>query len=209
MGSMALNGASARPRLVLASASPRRLDLLEAVGVRPEVVAVDVDEAPLAGERPDDLVLRLAGAKAEAALAAVEGSTPAVVIGADTIVTVDGEIFGKPASDEAARAMLSRLSGRRHRILTGVAVATVEGCRLASDETAVWFGPLGPADIDRYVASGEHRGKAGAYAIQGRASLFVERIEGSYHSIVGLPVHLVDRLCQSAGWPLTTWSDGS
>jgi septum formation protein len=104
--------------------------------------------------------------------------------------------------------MLSQLSGRRHRILTGVAVATVDGCRVASDETAVWFRPLRPADIERYVASGEPRGKAGAYAIQGRASLFVERIEGSYHNVVGLPVHLVDELCQAVGWPLATWTDG-
>jgi septum formation protein len=122
-------------------------------------------------------------------------------------VTVDDVIMGKPADDGDARAMLDRLSGRRHRILTGVTVATHDGFLTASDETVVWFRPLEPAEIDGYIASGEPRGKAGAYGIQGRASLFVERIEGSYHSVVGLPVHLVDSLCQVAGWPLATWSE--
>jgi septum formation protein len=139
-------------------------------------------------------------------MAGLDQSQPVVVIAADTIVTVDDVIMGKPADDGDARAMLDRLSGRRHRILTGVTVATHTGFQTASDETAVWFRPLEAAEIDGYIASGEQRGKAGAYAIQGRASLFVERIEGSYHSVVGLPVHLVDCLCQVAGWPLTTWS---
>jgi septum formation protein len=206
---MALNGASARPRLVLASASPRRRELLEAVGVRPEVRAVDVDERPLAGEAPDDLVVRLAMAKASAALDGLDAGTggEVVVIGADTIVCVDGAIFGKPADDDAARLMLRQLSGRRHRILTGVAVASNGGVQVATDETLVWFRPLDPTDIEDYIATGESQGKAGAYAIQGRASLFVERIEGSYHGVVGLPLGLVDRLCQAAGWPLATWTD--
>ncbi len=203
---MAPNGVGSRPRLVLASTSPRRSQLLADAGVGVEIGPVDVDESPHPGELPWDLVRRLAMVKAGTALSSYEDNERVVIIAADTIVSLDGEIFGKPASDAEARTMLSRLSGRRHRVLTGVAVATVERVESAVDETVVYFRELNAADIDCYVASGEPQDKAGAYAIQGRGSRFVERIEGSYHSAVGLPIHIVDQLCESVGWSLSTWT---
>lgn len=209
---MTPNGVSSRPRLVLASASPRRREILHAAGVEPELASADIDETPRAGELPCELVLRLAKSKASATLdALIEGCESSkiddrvVVIGADTVVAVDNEIFGKPTSDAEARTMLSRLSGRRHQVMTGLAVLTPKQSESAVVETAVWFRHLDAADIDCYVACGEPEGKAGAYAIQGRGSLFVERIEGSYHGVVGLPIHTLDRLCIAIGWPLTTW----
>ena len=209
---MAPNGVGSRPRLVLASASPRRREILHAAGVEPELTSADIDETPRVGELPCELVLRLAKSKASVSLERlIEGCEPdkaddrVVVIGADTVVSVDNEIFGKPASDAEARTMLSRLSGRRHQVVTGLAVATPKRSESAVVETAVWFRQLDAADIDCYVACGEPMGKAGAYAIQGRGSLFVERIEGSYHGVVGLPIHTLDRLCIAVGWPLTTW----
>lgn len=205
---MAPNDVGYRPRLVLASASPRRRELLRSAGVDPDVEGADIDETPLLREPPCELVVRLAQRKAEAVLARCgerERGRRIVVIAADTVVTVDDEIFGKPTSDAEARTMLSRLSGRCHTVVTGVAVSVADRCEVAQESTMVWFRPLDAADIDCYVASGEPRGKAGAYAIQGRGALFVERIEGSYHCVVGLPLHVVDRLCASVGWPLSTW----
>jgi septum formation protein len=190
---------------------------LESVGVCAESCAADVDETPRPGERACDLVARLAAAKAEAIVAALQtdgengdkggcvGADRTVVIGADTVISVDDEIFGKPSSDAEARTMLSRLSGRPHCVLTGVAVATTEQTESEVSETTVWFRELDAADIDCYVACGEPSGKAGAYAIQGRGSMFVERIDGSFHGVVGLPLAMVDRLCAEVGWPLTTW----
>ncbi len=209
---MTPNGVGSRPRLVLASASPRRRDLLRASGVEADLTPADIDETPLPSETPAALVVRLARAKADAVLARYVagsgGTVPSriVVIGADTTVTIDGEIFGKPTCPAEARTMLSRLSGRTHTVITGVAVVDADGVEVGDESTAVRFRSLDAADIDCYVASGEPVGKAGAYAIQGRGALFVERIEGSYHSVVGLPVHLVDRLCTDLGWPLTTWA---
>ncbi len=202
---MTPNGAGSRPRLVLASASPRRRQLLEAVGVSPEQMAVDVDETPQDGELPADLVRRLAEAKASAGLRACGGRGRVVVIGADTVIALDDEIFGKPRCDAEARTMLSRLSGRCHHVLTGVAVATPERMESAVEDTLVCFRQLDAADVDCYVSGGEPRDKAGAYAIQGRGGLFVDRIEGSYHSVVGLPINIVDELCTSVGWSLVTW----
>lgn len=209
---MAPNGVGSRPRLVLASASPRRRELLHAVGVEPELASADIDETPHPGESPNELVLRLAEGKASATLEtlvsgceAAKNDDRVVVIGADTVVAVDGEIFGKPDCDAEARCMLSRLSGRSHEVVTGLAVLTPKRSETAVIETTVWFRHLDAADIDCYVACGEPEGKAGAYAIQGRGSLFVERVEGSYHGVVGLPVQTLDRLCIAIGWPLTTW----
>jgi septum formation protein len=214
---MAPNGVGFRPRLVLASASPRRRQLLESAGVGAEACTANIDETPRTGEHARELVRRLAAEKAEAVVAALaedrshheaarSASDRTVVIGADTVVSVDDEIFGKPTSDAEARCMLSRLSGRPHCVLTGVAVSMGGRTESGVSETTVWFRELDAADIDCYVACGEPDGKAGAYAIQGRGSMFVDRIDGSFHGVVGLPIAMLDRLCCELGWPLTTWT---
>ena len=176
---------------VLASASPRRAELLLAAGFTFTVDAVDIDESITPGETPEDHVRRLARGKAEAGARRHAGK---VVLGADTVVVVEGRILGKPADDEDARAMLAALSGRVHHVYTGVAVARDGQIRDAVDVSAVTFSPLSSAEISAYVATGEPRDKAGAYAIQGWASRFVERLEGSYSGVVGLPVAVAYRL---------------
>ena len=177
-------------RLVLASASPRRADLLRSAGFQFQVVPVDVDERLLAGEDPAVMVQRLATEKA----ALVSDRVPdGAVIGADTVVVVDGVILGKPGDDRDAAGMLRRLSGRSHEVLTGVAVHANGRRLVAVERTVVWFLPLSDADIAWYVSSGEPLDKAGAYAVQGLASRFVTRIEGSYSNVVGLPVA---RVCE-------------
>jgi septum formation protein len=176
--------------LVLASASPRRRELLANAGI-PFVVrpAHDVDETPLPGESGEEYVQRLAEAKA----AAVEAGPGEVVLGADTVVVVQGRLLAKPEDDAEAARMLEALSGRRHEVVTGICLRS--GHRLVRDRgvTQVWFAQLSPSDIAQYVASGEPRDKAGAYAIQGIASRFASRIEGEYSNVVGLPVALVWR----------------
>ncbi len=217
---MAPDGVGTRPRLVLASSSPRRRELLASAGLIFEVRPVDVDETPTLGEGPSQLVARLARAKASAGVRPApersrdevgsgSGSTPAeVVLAADTVVAVDGEVFGKPTSASEARTMLSRLSGRSHDVFTGVAMAG-DGDRVevVVERTEVRFRTLDAAEIDCYVASGEPMDKAGAYGIQGRAGLFVERVDGSYHNVVGLPLHALEQLCWAVGVPLMTWVD--
>jgi septum formation protein len=178
------------PHVILASASPRRADLLTAAGVAFEVRTVDVDERPLDGETAVDYVVRVAANKAKACLAA----TDAVILAADTVVVVDGRILGKPADDADAARMLRLLSGRGHDVLTGVAVRRGGKVAVEVDSTAVTFAPLSDIDIAWYVASGEPRDKAGAYAVQGLASRFVERVDGSYSNVVGLPVALACRM---------------
>jgi septum formation protein len=177
--------------LILASASPRRAALLRAAGIRFETLAVDIDETPLPDELPEPHVRRLAADKARAAF---RRRPDAVVLGADTIVVVDARILGKPRDDEDAAAMLRLLSGREHQVLTGVALMTPAGTQQGVDVTSVRFATLTEEEIAEYVRSREPRDKAGAYAIQGLASRFVERIEGSYSNVVGLPVALVYRL---------------
>jgi septum formation protein len=183
-------------RLVLASASPRRRALLEESGLAFEIAAVDVDETPQPGERPEAYVQRLARAKAHAAFAQC---SDAAVLGADTAVVLDGEIFGKPLHAADAIRMLTRLSGRSHDVLTGVALKWPGGERVAIDRTEVWFKPLSASDIQQYAASAEPRDKAGAYAIQGIGGRFVERIDGSHSNVVGLPIGVVLRLLAEAG----------
>jgi len=182
--------------LVLASASPRRKALLEAAGVTCAVIPADVDETPEPGETPSAHVRRLARAKA---LEVARSEPHAVILGADTVVVIDGHILGKPADAAAARDMLRRLSGRVHQVYTGVALWHAGEIRDAVDVTDVEMCPLSDDQIDRYVASGEPADKAGAYAIQGLASRFVSRIRGSYSTVVGLPVALVcswlDEVC--------------
>lgn len=178
-------------RLVLASRSPRRVELLTRAGYRFEVAPADIDERRLEGEPPRDLVRRLAREKAAAVAPRHPG---AVVLGADTLVVVDGAVLGKPDGAAGAAAMLRRLSGRAHEVLTGVALHAA--CRRRDDvqSTRVVFRALASDDVAWYVATGESADKAGAYSIQGRASRFVTRIEGSYTNVVGLPIELVDGL---------------
>lgn len=177
--------------LVLASASPRRRELLESAGWRVEVRPADLDESQLPGEAAADYVLRLARAKARVIAPQV---ADACVLGADTTVVLGTELLAKPADDAEARAMLTRLSGQMHEVLTGVCLIYGGAEAAAVETTRVQFAPLLPEEIDAYVASGEPEGKAGAYAIQGRAACFIPRIEGSYSNVVGLPLALVYQL---------------
>jgi septum formation protein len=178
-------------QIILASRSPRRAELLAAAGIVFEVLAADIDETPRADEAPDAYVERLAIEKARAVLAL---RPDAAVLGADTTVTIDGLILGKPESAREATEMLQRLSGRVHEVFTGVALANAEGVQSAVDRTRVWFEPMTDEDISWYVESGEPVDRAGAYAIQGLASRFIPRIEGSYTNVVGLPVALVSSI---------------
>ncbi len=189
------------PALILASSSPRRRELLEAIGLEFEIRAADVDETRLDEEPARDMVLRLAKAKATA-----HPVSPATaVIGADTAVVLQGEIFSKPRDEEDAVDMLSRLSGRAHEVLTGVAVATADSVLSAVSATVVRFRDIGTDEARRYWHSGEPCDKAGAYAIQGRGGLFVAGIEGSYSGVVGLPIFETAALLQKAG--IDTMSD--
>lgn len=186
-------------RLVLASSSPRRAELLTLLGLRFEIEPVDLDESRLPGEQPHAYVERLARAKAEAATTDLD----VVVIGADTAVVHEGEVLGKPAHPAEARSMLMRLSGDVHHVVTGVAVATVDGSRLevesAVESARVRFTLLTDDEIASYVATGEPLDKAGAYALQGRGGLFVEWVEGHPTTIVGLPLPATRRLLARRG----------
>ncbi len=201
------------PALILASASPRRADLLAALGVAFTVRAADVDETPRPDEPPDAYVERLARAKARAIAAAVGTEAilggEALVIAADTIVVLDGHLLGKPTGPADARIMLAALSDQTHEVKTGVAVAAIAAHGpIATDvcTTSVTFRALDQAEIDWYVATGEPLDKAGAYGIQGWGGIFVERITGSYHNVVGLPIHTVDDLLRLHGRPLRAWT---
>ena len=176
--------------LVLASRSPRRAKLLREAGYEFDVVPADVDESRLDGETPRQYVARVAGSKASA-VAARAGDR--IVVAADTVVLIDGLVLGKPADRRDAASMLARLSGRTHEVLTGMVVARGGRLRNVVEVTRVTFATLDPARIAWYAATGEPDDKAGAYAVQGIGSRFVERIEGSYTNVVGLPVALVDR----------------
>jgi septum formation protein len=180
--------------LILASRSPRRAELLRAAGIDFTVRAADVDETALPNESPRNYVTRLAFEKAQAIPAASE-----TVLAADTTVVIDNQILGKPIDPADAKRMLQALSGRKHEVITGICLR--RGSRVIQDVdvTGVWFAPLTEAEIDRYVASGEPMDKAGAYAIQGLASRFIPRIEGSYSNVVGLPVALVSQALSKLG----------
>jgi len=177
-------------RLVLASRSPRRAELLAAAGIDFTVRAAEIDETPRQGETPFAYVLRLAEEKARA----VECGPDEVILGADTTVVLDGEILGKPLDAADAARMLTALSERKHEVVTGVCVRGPGRSVCEAAATSVWFAPMTEAEIAEYVASGEPMDKAGAYAIQGLASRYVERIEGSYGNVVGLPVAMVYRM---------------
>jgi septum formation protein len=179
-------------KMLLASASPRRAEILRAVGWPFETLATDIDETMAAGESAEGAVERLALGKA---LAALERQPSPLVLGADTTVVIDSEILAKPNDDGEARRMLRLLSGRWHDVVTGVALVGEGGRRVVAHErTRVRFGPMSDAEIEWYVASGEPLDKAGAYAVQGRAALFIEEIEGDYWNVVGLPIRLVYKL---------------
>jgi septum formation protein len=190
-------------QLVLASASPRRQEILTAAGFDFQVVPTSVDERRFPAETAPDYVRRLALAKAQAALATTAAAS-APILGADTVVALDESVLGKPASPGEAASMLRLLSGRDHQVLTGVCLLR-RSHQSADGETTLWqdvrlssttvrFAPLTEAEIQEYVATPEPFDKAGAYAVQGRASRFVERIEGCYFNVVGLPVSLVYRM---------------
>jgi nucleoside triphosphate pyrophosphatase len=194
--------------LILASASPRRRELLTQAGFIFQVYPADIAEDPQPDEEPAAYVTRLAREKAQtvfARLAAAEAAGSAggaaassnlVVLGADTTVTLDNRILGKPEDAADAARMLRLLSGRTHRVVTGVAVVTAESTQVASEGTAVRFLTLSDAEIEAYVATGEPMDKAGAYGIQGRAARWIPRIEGCYFNVVGLPLALVSSLLQ-------------
>jgi len=184
--------------IYLASQSPRRRELLDQLGVAHEVLLPQVDETPLPREAARAYVLRVAAAKAEAggALAAARGLPPRPVLAADTCVVLGRRLLGKPADAAAAARMLALLSGRRHRVLTGVALACGARLYTALSESSVAFAELDPAAIAAYVASGEPLDKAGAYAIQGRAAAFVSRLCGSHSGVMGLPLYETARLLE-------------
>ncbi len=188
-----------RAPLVLASASPRRADLLRQIGVDGfDVRPADIDETPLKNETPRLLAVRLACAKGEAAAATAAG---AWVVSGDVVVAVGRRVLPKTETEDEARACLTLLSGRNHRVLAAVAVIAPDGRRASRlSESKVAFKRLTPKDISDYIASGEWRGKAGGYAIQGRAAAFVLDLQGSYTGVVGLPVYETLCLLQGLGW---------
>ena len=211
MGSGARQGASeGRAALWLASRSPRRRTLLAGLGYRFETVAPAVDEARAKGETPARYVERMAREKALAGLDAVRlaggDASPVVVVGADTIVVVDGEVLGKPRDDAEALEHLGRLSGRDHEVLSAVSVVSGKagapaGADLRLSRNRVWFRPLSPGEREAYRATGEPADKAGSYAIQGLAAAFVTRLEGSWSAVVGLPLQETAELLALAGIP--------
>jgi len=187
-------------KLVLASASPRRAEILREAGLHFHMLSSAVDETPVPGESSHDMVLRLATAKAE--LVAARAIGPAIVIAADTVVEIEGRILGKPRSTDDARAMLEQLSGRAHAVHTAITLIRLPDAerRSAVETTLVTFAHLAPEDITRYLASGEPFDKAGAYAIQGRAGRYIPRIEGCYFNVVGLPLARLCHLLHELGW---------
>ena len=187
-------------RLILASSSPRRAEILRDAGYHFTALSSAVDETPFPDESPQDLVLRLAQAKAE--LAAARAVGPAILIAADTEVVLDGHIFGKPRSSDDARRMLEKLSGRTHSVLTGVCLIRLPDAERVSfvETTLVQFAALTDEEITRYLATGEPHDKAGAYAIQGYAARYIPRIEGCYFNVVGLPLARLQQALTELGW---------
>jgi septum formation protein len=188
--------------LILASSSPRRLELLVQLGIDPVVVAADVDESVLDGETPDEYVQRVSELKCRA----VSSGPADVVLAADTTVAIDGDILGKPGDEATAATMLARLSGRTHEVHTAVSLARDATLVTGLETSIVSFRTLAPADIDWYVATGEPFDKAGAYGIQGAGGLFVQSVDGSADNIVGLPRALTSRLFDRLGLRLLDFS---
>jgi len=190
---------AARPPLLLASASPRRIELLARIGVVPDrVLPTDIDEAPRRAELPAQLAKRLARAKAEAARAA---APDALVLAADTVVGVGRRILGKPADEAEARRFLHMLSGRRHRVMTGVCLLRPDGGRGERLVTTILaFQRLTDQQVDAFLATGEWQGVAGGYQIQRRAEAFVRFLSGSHSNVVGLPLFETAQLLRGSGW---------
>jgi septum formation protein len=187
-----------RPDLVLASASPRRIELLALIGIKPDRIdPADIDETPQRDETPSRLAVRLATTKAGVVAARSPG---AVVLAADTVVAVGRRLLEKPADEAEAAKFLTLLSGRNHRVFTGVAVAFGDRVITRVVDTRVSFKVLSPAEIRSYVEGGDWRGKAGGYGIQGPAGAFVTRIVGSYPAVMGLPLFETVNLLSGAGW---------
>ncbi len=183
------------PRIILASGSPRRAEILTSVGWEFTKVVPDIDESERPGEAPDLYVQRLAGEKASAIAPRFPDE---VVLGADTTVLIDGAIIGKPTDMNDAKRMLRLLSGRRHEVLTGVAVVTDSDRRVGLQRTTVKFAEMSAAEIEFLAERGDPLDKAGAYAVQAQAALFIEGIEGDYWNVVGLPISLVYRLVRQS-----------
>ncbi len=186
-------------RLILASGSPRRRELLTQAGLTFTVRAADVDESVLPGEDPEAYVRRLAREKAETVFALEGRESGLVVLGADTTVVLDGEILAKPEDKADAVRMLRGLSGRAHRVITGVAVVSAAGVRVEAEITEVWFRSLSDGEIAAYVESGHPMDKAGAYGIQGLAGKWIPRIEGCFFNVVGLPLAVVCAMLEELG----------
>ena len=189
-------------KIILASSSARRAEILRSAGIPFEICPGDVDEAPLPGEDASAMVARLAERKARAAAQALGSAGDCVIVGADTTVELDGQILGKPDDYTHAERMLAKLNGRTHRVLTGLFLLRlpVNGTRAAVESSAVTFAPMSKEEIDAYVMTGEPMDKAGAYAIQGYAGRFIPKIEGDYFNIVGLPLAKLYALLQELGW---------
>ena len=199
-------------KLILASASPRRAEILRAAEMPFETLPTNVDESPRAGESVETMVLRLAEAKARAAVASLKSPHgTGIVIGADTVVDLNGEALGKPGSARVAAEMLRKLSGKTHRVTSGLAVIRLPDgeTRLELETTQVRFAALTPGEIERYAATDEPLDKAGAYAIQGVAGRYVERIEGCYFNVVGLTLARLYRMLKDLGWQPDTPVTGS
>jgi len=182
-----------KEKIILASKSLRRQEILRAVGWEFEVIAADIDETRLDAEDAVNYVKRLARTKAETV---AEKFPDRLVLGADTVVVIDGEILGQPRDDDDARRMLRLLSGKWHDVLTGVALISASQVVVEHETTRVRFSEMSAEEIDWYVATAEPRGKAGAYGIQGPAALFIKEIQGDYFNVVGLPVRLVFELAR-------------
>ncbi|MCK4743025.1 MAG: septum formation inhibitor Maf [Sulfuriflexus sp.] len=174
------------PQILLASQSPRRAELLDQIGIQFEVISVDVPELLKAGESPTEFVQRLALDKARAGWLASDRHLPA--LGSDTIVVLDDEILGKPVSTDDAEVMLKRLSGRTHRVMTAVAVVKAEQEAIRLSISEVSFREIAEAERKAYILTGESSDKAGGYAVQGQAAVFIEKLQGSYSGVMGLPL---------------------
>ncbi len=175
-------------KIYLASKSPRRQELLQQIGIDFEVVTADIEETARENELAADFVLRMAQEKAQAGYQSIKIDARLPTLGADTVVVVDGEIFGKPLNQEDSFRMLSVLSGRTHEVYTSIAVVTAEGIISDTSKTIVTFKDLAETEIRSYIATGESSDKAGSYAVQGLAAVFISHINGSYYGVMGLPI---------------------
>jgi septum formation protein len=178
------------------------VEILTAAGIRFEIHPAEVDESPVSGETPIQLAERLASAKAEAVVPDFSHDKDVIILAADTVVSLDAESLGKPKDSAGARAMLRKLRGREHQVITGISlVRTADGARFTGSEiTRVWFSSMTDREVDAYVLTGEPLGKAGAYAIQGLAGRYIPRIEGCYFNVVGLPIARVWQALTDFGW---------